>query len=52
MLDSGLVDLIMHGYGFTWCKHVGKPQFVEEKLDCGLCTEDGFTFLIKLSYTT
>ncbi|CAN1773423.1 hypothetical protein LINPERHAP1_LOCUS12492 [Linum perenne] len=34
--ESGLLDVHMHGYKFTWSIHKGKPNQVEEKLDRAL----------------
>lgn len=33
MLDSGLVDIHMYGYSFTWFKSFRTNRDVEEKLD-------------------
>lgn len=36
MLDSGLEDLPLMGYHFTWSRSLGTPNTVEERLDRGL----------------
>lgn len=36
--DSGLMDLNMEGYPFTWERSSGSLNRVEEKLDRGLAT--------------
>lgn len=33
VLDSGLVDVPVEGYPFTWFKSLGTPRAVEERLD-------------------
>jgi exonuclease III len=39
VLDSGLSDVHMEGYPFTWFKSLGTVRAVEEKLDRALATE-------------
>jgi len=36
VLDSGLSDVSIEGYLFTWFKSLGTPHAVEEGLDCAL----------------
>jgi hypothetical protein len=42
VLESGLVDVPMEGYPFTWFKSLGTPRAVEEKLDRALVNNDWF----------
>ncbi|WJX93691.1 hypothetical protein P8452_75185 [Trifolium repens] len=40
VLDSGLSDIHMEGYPFTWFKSLGTIRAVEERLDRALATEN------------
>ncbi|CAJ2647159.1 unnamed protein product [Trifolium pratense] len=40
VLDSGLSDVHMEGYPFTWFKSLGTVRAVEERLDRALATEN------------
>jgi hypothetical protein len=42
--ESGLSDVHMEGYPFTWFKSLGTIRAVEEKLDRALATESWFNF--------
>ncbi|PNX90114.1 endonuclease/exonuclease/phosphatase family protein, partial [Trifolium pratense] len=42
VLDSGLSDVHMDGYPFTWFKSLGTPRAVEERLDRALANEAWF----------
>jgi hypothetical protein len=42
VLDSGLNDVHMQGYPFTWFKSLGTNRAVEEKLDRALATKTWF----------
>jgi hypothetical protein len=39
VVDTGLFDLNMHGYQFTWFKSLGTSRAVEEKLDRALVND-------------
>jgi hypothetical protein len=39
VVDTGLFDLKMHGYQFTWFKSLGTSRAVEEKLDRALVND-------------
>ncbi|XP_045821956.1 uncharacterized protein LOC123914831 [Trifolium pratense] len=40
VLDSGLIDIHMEGYQFTWFKSLGTDRAVEEKLDRAMSSEE------------
>ncbi|KEH33512.1 endonuclease/exonuclease/phosphatase family protein [Medicago truncatula] len=42
VLDSGLVDVPVEGYPFTWFKSLGTPRAMEERLDRALANSDWF----------
>lgn len=44
VLDSGLSDVPVEGYPFTWFKSLGTPRAVEERLDRALATAAWFDF--------
>lgn len=40
--DCNLIDMPLEGYPFMWCKSLGTPSAVEERLDCALATSEWF----------
>jgi hypothetical protein len=44
VLDSGLLDVPVEGYPFTWFKSLGTPRAVEERLNRALATSAWFDF--------
>jgi exonuclease III len=44
VIDSGLTDVPMEGYPFTWFKSLGTPRAVEERLDRALANTAWFNF--------
>jgi hypothetical protein len=42
VLDAGLTDIYMDGYGFTWFKSLGTDRAVEEKLDRAMANDSWF----------
>jgi hypothetical protein len=42
VLDSGLSDVPVNGYRYTWFKYLGTPRAVEERLDRALANNDWF----------
>jgi len=44
VLDSGLSDVPVEGYPFTWFISLGTPRAVEERLDRALVTNSWFNF--------
>jgi len=42
IFESGLTDLHMEGYNYTWFKSLGTNKAVEEKLDRAMANNDWF----------
>jgi exonuclease III len=42
VLESGLVNVPVEGYPFTWFKSLGTPRAVEERLDRALANNEWF----------
>lgn len=47
--DSGLIDISLQGYQFTWSKSVGIGNFVEELLDSAMANSSWWSMFRDVS---
>jgi len=52
ILDSGLSDVPIEGYPYTWFKSLGTPRAVEERLDRALANNLWFNLFPNASVET